>query len=242
MTTVLDLISDAMLDIGAIAIGEAPTASESNTILRALNQMVETWNNESLMIYNVVPELFNYVGGQASYTMGVGGNFNTARPVKIEAAYNHGQNGTPSQVDFPIEVTTNFERYSEIVTKQVSTQLPIIVYDNGDYPLKTLFFWPIPVDNTYQPQLWSWSAITSFASTSTVISLPPGYTRALQKNLSLEISPSFGKAIPQSLAMQAMESKAQLKRINFTLDELDMPRGIPRTVGNYGLPQFLSGR
>jgi len=194
------------------------------------------------MIYNVVPELFNYVGGQASYTMGVGGDFNTARPVTIEAAYNHGNNGTPSQVDFPIEVTTNFERYSEIVTKEVQTQLPIIMYDDGNFPLKTLYFWPIPVDTTYRPQLWSWGIVTSFTSTSDVISLPPGYSRALQKNLAVEISPSFGKQISPALAMQALESKSALKRINYTMDTLDMPRGIPRTVGNYGLPQFLSGR
>lgn len=241
MSTVLDLIIASMQDIGAIALGETPTDSEADSVFSALNDMVETWNTESLMIYNVTPHTFAYVAGQKAYTMGTGGNFNVPRPVKIEAAYNRLNSGQTSQTDIPIAVTDSFSEYADILTKEIQTTLPTIMYDDGGFPLKTLYFWPVPQDVTYTPVLWYWTAITAFAATNETISLPPGYKRALQKNLAIEIAPAFERAPSNLLISQAVESKAQIKRINYTVDELQMPSGIPGSVHPLGLAQFLSG-
>jgi len=241
MTAVLQIITDAMMDIGALALEETPTDAEAAACLRALNNLLETWNTEELMIYNVTPHVFSYVANQQSYTIGTGGDFNVPRPVKIEGAFNRGNASTPSEFDIPIYVTENPDEYSSIISKRIATVLPLVVYDNGDYPLKTLYFWPIPTDTTYAPVLWYWTPVSSFATTSDTVSLPPGYQRALQKNLALEICPAFAAAPSQLLGAQAMESKAQIKRINYTVDVLDMPSGIPGTERRWGLGQFLAG-
>lgn len=237
---VLNIITDAMADLGALAIEETPTNAEAASGLRALNNLVETWNNESLMIYNVFPQTFAYVSNQQSYTMGTGGNFNADRPVKIERALNRtgiGQN----QTDYPIYVTNNADEYSSIITKQITTTLPVVLYYNGDSPLQTLFFWPVPIDTTYAPVLWVWGMVTSFANMSDDVELPPGYRRALQKNLAIELSPAYGREPSTSLMKQAIESKSQLKRINHTVNTLAMPTGIPGAGAPYALPQFLMG-
>lgn len=242
MATVLDsLIVPAMQDLGAIALGETPTDAEAEACFKSLNAMMETWNTESLLVYNIAPQTFAYVPGKQSYTMGTGGDFNTSRPIKITEAKNRGNAGTASEVDYDIYVTNNSDEYADIVTKRISTTLPTVVYYDGNFPLQTLYFWPIPSATTYAPVLWSWGVITSFASIDTALSLPPGYQRALQKNLSLEIAPAFGREPSPSLASQAVESKAQLQRINYTVNELQLPYGIPGTDRPIGLAQFLAG-
>lgn len=241
MATILDLITDSMQDIGAIAIEETPSAAEAQKCLRALNNMIETWNTESLIVYNVFPQTFTYVGGREKYTMGTGGDFNTARPIKITQAKNRTNAGTTSEVDYDIYVTNNSDEYANIVTKRIQTTLPTVMYYNNNFPLQELYFWPVPSNTTYAPVIWSWGAVSSFDSVNDTITLPPGYYRALQKNLSIEICPSFGATASQELALAANESKAQIKRINYTVNELMVPYGIPGTEKVPGLPQFLSG-
>lgn len=238
--TVANLITGALEDLGAVALGETPEASEFAACLRALNNMIETWNTESLMVYNIAPHVFTYVAGQASYTLGTGGDFNMTRPIKIESAYNRTGTGS-NQVDYPMLVTDNANIYSDIITKQVQTTLPVVMYYDGNFPLQSCYFWPVPSNTTYAPVLWTWEQIASFAATEDVITLPPGYKRALQKNLAVEVAPAYGKAVSNDLKEQAVDSKAQLKRNNYTIDTLQMPTGIPGAGTYYALPQFLEG-
>lgn len=237
MTTVLDLITASMQDLGAIAIDEVPTGAEASSALRALNSMISQWNTESLMVYNTEPQVFSVVPGQQSYTMGTGGNFNVARPVEIPAAYNRDVNG----YDYPIRVTTNFQEYADIQAKPIETSLISIIYVDGGFPLQTLWMWPIPQNTSYTLVLWTWKAITSFSSLATTISLPPGYDRALQKNLAIEISPAYGRQPSSILLAHAVESKAQIKRINTEINTMQFPSGIPQDGMGYSLQDFYAG-
>lgn len=50
-STALDIVKDAMKDIGVLAAGESPSADDSADILRKLNHMVASWELEGLAIY-----------------------------------------------------------------------------------------------------------------------------------------------------------------------------------------------
>lgn len=237
MTTVLDLITASLQDLGAIAIEEVPSAAEAANGLDALNNLIEQWNTESLMVYNVEPQVFNVVPAQQTYTIGIGGNFNVERPVEIPAAYNRNVNG----YDYPIRVTTNFQEYADIQAKPIESSLISILYDDGGFPLKTLWAWPIPQNTDYTLVLWTWKAITSFASLSTVISLPPGYKRALQKNLAIEVAPAYGREVSALLNSQAIESKAQVKRVNTEINTMQFSSAVPQNGVGYSLQDFYAG-
>lgn len=241
MTTVLDLVTHSLQDIGVIGAEETPTAADANRALSLLNTMVAGWNNESLMVYNTEVHIFNYVAGQGDYTLGTGGDFNIPRPIEIVGAYNRINNGTPQEVDYPIEVTTDASVYSAIVTKEIQTSLPILVYDNGNFPTKTLSFWPVPADTTYRPVLWVWRQIDSFALSDT-LSLPPGYEDALEWGLAARCCLPFSRPIPPDLKQMASDAKMVLKRINANTPMLSLPDGIISQGPVYALPDFLSGR
>ena len=237
MATVLDIITDSLQDLGASAVGEVPSAAEAQGAFRRLNRMLQTWNTESLMVYNIQQETFSYVADQATYTIGTGGNFNTARPVRIEAAYNRNN----QTIDLPIQVVTNYEEYAAIIAKAIETTLPVVMYADGSFPRQNLTFWPVPSDTTYTPVLWMWKPLTAFATLSEEVSLPPGYERALVSNLAIECAPSYGRSVSSELALVATESKAQIKRINTQVDTMRFSIALTKNRSIYSYADFLAG-
>lgn len=238
MTTVLQLITDALSDIGAIAIGEPVPSAEADSALRALVQMVEQWNSEGMMVYNTEINVFNLVVGQSSYTVGTGGNFNIPRPAQVLAAYNRDVRG----IDYPIYVTTNFQEYSEITYKTIQSPLINVLYDNQDVPLKSLYVFPVPSSTDYTLVLWTTGAIDAGTQLSDTITLPPGYLQALEFNLAVTLSPRYGKAVTQDLGMLAMTTKAQIKRVNTDVGTLAIPDSIPQNTIGYSIQDFYAGR
>lgn len=79
MAKPIDIISRAMKDIGALASGETPTPEEAQDALDMMNDMLDQWSNEDMMVYNTTEIIFPVVNGQTQYTIGpsgdIGSNF-----------------------------------------------------------------------------------------------------------------------------------------------------------------------
>lgn len=205
--TAADLIKGSLRLIGAIATGETPSADEQSDALVVLNDMLESWSIDGLLVYQRVRENFALVPSQQTYTMGVSGNFNTSRPTRIvEAGIEINGNEIPVYI-------MNEQEWRDIGIKSLQSTIPQRLYTDGSYPLENVNLWPIPsaANNLI---LYSLKPLTSFTSTSNTVSLPPGYSRALRYNLALELAPEFGKAPSVVIASIASESKADIKRQN----------------------------
>jgi len=74
MTQPIDIISRALKDIGALEAGEVPTADAAVDAFDMLNDMLDQWSNESMMVYNVTEIIFTLTAGQTQYTIGPGGD------------------------------------------------------------------------------------------------------------------------------------------------------------------------
>lgn len=70
MATARDIISRALKDIGALESGETPTADASQDALDMLNDLIDQWSNEEMMIFNISEIIFPVVAGQVQYTIG----------------------------------------------------------------------------------------------------------------------------------------------------------------------------
>lgn len=219
VTSVHDICTDALQKIGAVAIEETPSAAELQGAMTRLNEMIEAWNTERLAVYGVDLETFSLVSGKSDYTMGAGGDFNTSRPVRIEKAQIRDAEGS----DFNCSYTTHYQRYSQIVTKTTASVLPQLIYDDGDFPLRNLRFWPVPNDASYSVVLYTMRQLAGFTSLSDTVTVPPGYKRALKYNLALELGPEYGKKGTNDLINLAVNAKADIKRANVTIAELQTP-------------------
>jgi hypothetical protein len=70
MTQPIDIISRALKDIGALEAGEVPTPEAAQDGLEMLNDLIDQWSNENMMVYNVTEIVFPIIPGQFQYTIG----------------------------------------------------------------------------------------------------------------------------------------------------------------------------
>lgn len=205
--TVRDLISGSLRLIGALASGETPSGIESSDALSVLNDMLDAWSTDGYLINEIKRETFPLIPNQQTYTIGVGGDFNTARPTElVEVSVE--QNG----IELPIRVL-NTQEWSQITYKATKSTLPQKLYAEGSFPLEKINLWPIP-NVTNNLIIYSLKPLTNYSSVNDTISAPAGYARAMRYNLALELAPEYGKE-PSALVLQAaIDSKADIKRIN----------------------------
>lgn len=204
---VLDLIKSAMRLNGTLATGETPSAEEANDGLVVLNDIFENWSTESLSVWQSANESFSMVPGQATYTIGPAGNFNTVRPVHVSDAY-----CTFGGVDFPIQIITQSE-YNLINLK--SMQQPAVerlLYLN-DYPLGLITLWPVP-NNSGPLVLSTDRVLTSPVTLATLLSGPPGFIKAIRYDLAICYASEFGIEVQPTVAAVAADAKADYKRAN----------------------------
>ena len=216
VTSVHDICTDALQKIGAVAVEETPSAAELQGAFTRLNEMIEAWNTERLAVYGVKQEAFALTPGKATYTMGAGGDFNTDRPVRIEKIITRDS----LQNDFSVHHTEDYKEYADIVTKSTGSVLPQVIWDDGNFPLRTLSYWPVPTDGSYSSVIFSMRQIGGFTSLSDSVIVPPGYKRSLKYNLAVELGPEYGKKATNDLIGLAVTSKADIKRRNVVIGKL----------------------
>ena len=70
MTQPIDIISRALKDIGALEAGETPTPEAATDAFDMLNDLIDQWSNEDMMVFNVTEIIFPVIAGQTQYTIG----------------------------------------------------------------------------------------------------------------------------------------------------------------------------
>ena len=70
MTAPIDIISRALKDIGALEAGETPTPEAAQDAFDMLNDLIDQWSNEDMMVYNTTEIIFPLIAGQVQYTIG----------------------------------------------------------------------------------------------------------------------------------------------------------------------------
>jgi len=225
MLTARQLITAALRLIGVVQQGENPTADDMAVVEQALNIMTDSWSNDRLAIFSVNPYNFSLIAGQQNYTLGPGGDWNITRPMNIEQAYVHYATNVGAQIiDLPM-MELNDAQWANIAVKSTTSTFPMRFYDNGNYPLRTISFWPVP-NQVQQVTLWLWQPLIDFASLDDPCSFPPGYERAFKYNLAVECAPEFGKQIPPEIAQVAIESLREIKNRNNPVQVMMSPAGI----------------
>lgn len=208
MSTAADIIKGGLRDIGAIAAGETPSAAEISDGLESLNEMMNSWSAEGLALHVETREELTLVASQQSYTIGSGADFDTTRPEFVKGA---GIKESGNDTEFMISVLQNMEEWQRISDKSTTSNIPTKLWYNPTYPNGTVNLWPIP-DAANTLVLYSEKPLTTFALSTTDFSFPPGWFRALRKNLAVEMAPEYGVSVSGSLQKQADDSYANIVR------------------------------
>jgi len=221
MTTARDVIEGALRLIRVQDPAESASSDQAADGLSALNAMLGSWNTEPQLSW-FERDMELPLTGATSYTIGPGGDLDTTRPLKLNGAYVR-QNGS----DYPVRVRSD-RLYQSITDKDANGRPELVQYD-ADYPLGTLYVWPVG-GSSYTLYLSAWKMFPTYTNLSDSLSLPPGYERAIRYNLAVELAPEYGASLNQAIVERAEKAKAGIKRMNHTpgwmhADPATMARG-----------------
>jgi hypothetical protein len=205
MATASAIIRRALRLIGAIAASETPSAAEQADALEALNAMLDSWRASSLMAYALRDETLTLTGA-ASYTIGTGGNLNTVRPVRIDAAYQR-----ISDIDYPLRLASA-AAWADLAAKSTTGDVADWLYYEPSHPLGRLYLYPVPSAGVLH--LLTWVPLTAFAA-SDEVALPPGYQDALTYNLAVRLAPEYSRPVTAEVAAVARDAMGKIERVNF---------------------------
>ena len=224
--TAQELIKASLRLIGVESPGEVTDAATLQDSLSALNTMLKGWSVKRLLVHANSLENFSTVIGTGSYTIGTGGDFNTARPKRIPQAFLR-----ISNQDYPLTEICTREEYLRISDKTTQGQPTNYYYDHQS-SLGAVKLYPVP-DAIYALYLDMWKDLSSLAALTTTVIFPSEYEEALIYNLAMRLAPSFGKPVPPEVANTAMQSLRDIQNFNGEIPCMRVDPTLSRGQGNY---------
>lgn len=246
--TALDIITDALVEIGMLAPGETPDGETGQWAFRQMNYMLDVWAARRAYVYATDFNVYTLVPNLSPHTIGpTGATFTiTARPVELVSA-NLLLNGSSEIVDCPIKVRDS-QWWAAQQTKAITSTVPTDVYYSQNWPLGQLYFWPVPSVGR-DVRLEFWTALAEYdqindplAGPGAAGTLPQGYRAAMTFTLAQMLCPGGNKEMHPVLAEKA---RAANKAVFGNNDE--SPRiatqdfGMPRTGNRRGYFNWGTG-
>lgn len=213
MATLLDLMSDALSELGQLGAGRQMSPEQSDQGLRVANRMIGKWKIQRLMLYYVGIRDYTLAAGTQLYTVGPTATLgDETRPTFIESA----QVTLPSSDESKDLSILDKPKWDAVADKGAQTSangLPQSVYIEFGYPRITLRFWPIP-SNACGLSLGCWEPLQEFTSIYDDFAFPPGYENPFVHNLAVEWAPYFDMPVSEIMQQLAADGLNQIKGIN----------------------------
>ncbi|MGD0012911.1 MAG: hypothetical protein ABSD56_00585 [Bryobacteraceae bacterium] len=206
-----DIINDVLTILGVMRPGSTPSAPDQTYALHMLNTLLENWNVQGLHVFTLANYQHALTASQQKYTMGTAGDFPTARPVRIESA-----NIIRGGVYTPLKLLSARE-WASLLSRSAADILPQLLYNDNSFDIggcTSLSFLPIPNDNNCTADLFVWAQLGDGFAIGDTVSFPPGYLKAIEYNLAVDLADAFGRPITPTVAQIAAASKQELRAIN----------------------------
>lgn len=213
MTAVSTLVTDAMYAARVLGQDETPSSADSQLVLRRLQRMLDSWANETQMVFEQTAETFNTVAGQQSYSTSL---LALGRPIKFES-----MRVTVGGVDYPVDPIDQ-AGWNSIPIKTVAS-IPAVFFYDPMMAQGTIQFYPVPYA-AMTVTVYAQRTLTGALTLTTDLALPPGYEAAIVAGLAADIWPSFKQGdVPRALIADRTQTRAVLKRTNFRPQEMANP-------------------
>lgn len=237
---VREIITAAFHELQVYAPDEDVSLVDLAKGFQALNVMLDSWSTENMTCFAVLEQTIALKPGVPQYTIGPGGTIDTSksgqRPIKLiggpGTAYIQDGQGN----NYPVNVV-NQAQWNAIGNRVVSnSNFPDTLFYDPQFP--TAFVNVFPVPNQANTLFFdSYLQLQRFSSIDLDINLPPGYAKALQHNVAIELAPTYAVAkLSKTTTDLARFAKANVKRANgdSLLAQFD-PELTPNAPGVYNI-------
>lgn len=224
MTTVVEIISLSLRDVGVIGEGQTASGTTYDDAFQTLNDMLALWQADKLYIY-AQKEVSHTLTGASSYTIGSGGTINVIRPISIDGAF-----WRTGGEDYPVDVLASYEDYARIGLKSVTGSGPCVICYVPSYPLGTVYVYPASSEGTLH--LIMRTDLPTLAATTDTVTIPPEYVGAIRYSLCEHLSTTFQTPLRPDIAALATRARKIIKRNNVSIPRAQMPSALTRYTRN----------
>lgn len=223
MTTANTITDSAYRKIGI----NNPTDAQDTEALEDLNNMISVWGADFAVPY-ITRESDTLTVGDAEYTIGTGGDFDTERPVSISSCYLVDS----ENFSYPVDVRPAAD-YNRISSKTFEGR-PRKLYYIPEYPLAKIIFSSEP-DYAYTVNYEFWKNVTEFALLTTDFAFPNEYKQAMIYNLAVALGENNTIAVPQTVLVTAADNYRIIKKVSAInrpppTVQFDFGRGAPTNI------------
>lgn len=200
--------------------------------LDKLNRLLDESHNDRRLTYS--QQFFTGVltANHQPHTIGPAANNPdfavTQRPIELRAGSIVLTDVTPN-VFVPLAIERWAWWAEEVPVRAVNTTIPRHVYYQPDWPLASLYLWPVPTLAYTLELVFRSSAFfngTGAGGTwvlTDTITLPPGYAEWVTCKLAKRLAPAYpGASVPSTLEGTIAELEMKLFNINQDIPELDL--------------------
>jgi len=216
MAIVLDLITHALMDIGAYGQGqsEVPTHEDAQVALGYLQRQIDAWNAERETLIVQARVDFILRAGTSYITIGPTGEIPAHKPTWLDTV-KYVIPGSHPEIEMKLGML-NDDTYACITIKSLPNTLPLQVYYQTGPVNGELFFWP-QVTQDIKIYLYYLAPTDVPAAITSVINGPPGYEEAFHCQLAERLLTPFGIKDPTIISLVRDHSEkayARMKRPN----------------------------
>lgn len=205
------LLTDALVEIGAIGAADTPGDPLLLICLRSLNRVLSSWQARRLYVYTVT-EVVATVGGTFA-TIGPGQQFDCATPQSLQRGCYIVRGGQ----SYPLPVWDR-EGYNSVSMKALANDYPDgVYYDRAGQVFFTQSMTPAEV------HLQVLIRLPNFATLDEVHVLPDGYEHAIYMTMCERLPPSFQLAVSADTAREAASARRALRIANTDVPSLTSP-------------------
>lgn len=216
ISLVTDILTDALIYVGAYAQGQTPNTDDMALALRVINRKIDSLSAEKLSMVGMVRAGYALTG-LIVYAYGPNEVWNQqTRPIKIKSASTQAINGT----EMPAKILTA-DQWAAIPDKsRTGVFVEGMFYDNG-YPTGNIYVSPMPASGSFV--LWTFEPIVQIASQSGTVDLAPGFTEVFVTMAAQELCIAFQRPLTEDLKLAADQSKNVIVQLNAELFDAPAP-------------------
>jgi hypothetical protein len=218
MAIVLDLITRALMEIGAYSAGggpgETPTAEDAQLAFSYFQMQLDAWNAERETLIVQARIDFILKAGTSYVTIGPGGDIPAPRPTWLDTV-RYVIPGSAPEVEVSLGLLDD-QSYADITIKELPNTLPLQCYYQTGPVTGTLFFWP-RVTQDIKIYLYYLASEDIPVALTSVVNGPPGYLEAFHYQLAERLLTPFSVANPVVISLVRDHSEkayARMKRPN----------------------------
>lgn len=215
-----DIICRALRLVGVLAQGESPTTDQLSEASIALNSLVKAWEADGMSLWAIKQYSIPLTAGVSTYTIGVGQQINTPKPLKVLQAWNH---STTSNVDIPMRVISRQEY--NLLGNKTSSGNPIQCFYEPLIDYGILHVFPVPSSNEQASNTINivyQRPYEDFDSSTDTPDFPQEWYDAITYGLAVRLAGEYQISTEVRRILQAEAAVIKQEALNFGTEEASL--------------------